>query len=103
MEEDKEKKVEGYTKIKHELWWNCDLSMEERYMVMFLLDCENYFNKQNDWFNLTDDDFIKMGFGKNKVVLRKTRNSLIERGWISFKRGIAGKKSSYKLNRKKKT
>ena len=103
MEEDKEKKAEGYTPLLHK-FMDTKMPPWERLMMIFLLDCENRFNKFGDWFSLTDEDFIeKMGFGKDKVVLRKTRNSLIERGWISFKRGIAGKKSSYKLNRKKKT
>ena len=91
----------GYTQINHEIWEK-ELPMEERYMLLYLLDCENKFNKVNDWFGLTDDDFINIGFGRDKVILRKTRNSLIERGWISFKKGAFGKKSQYKLNRKKK-
>ena len=93
--------TKGFTKIQHSLWeW--DLSMEERYMLMFLLDCENKFNKKDDWFGLTDEDFINVGFGKNKVVLRKTRKSLLEKEMICFKRGVLGKKSQYKMNRPKK-
>lgn len=92
--------TKGYTEIKHSMW-ECDLTMEERYMLMYLLDCENRFNKKDDWFSLTDDDFINVGFGKNKVVLRRTRNALLEKGWIDFQRGAVGKKSLYKLNRKK--
>lgn len=90
----------GYTEIKHSIW-ECDLNMGERYMLMFLLDCENRFNKKDDWFGLTDEDFINIGFGKDKEVLRRTRNTLIGRGMISFKKGRVGKKSQYKLNRKK--
>ena len=90
----------GFTKINHSIW-ECDLTMEERYMILFLLDCENKFNKKDDWFGLTDQDFIDIGFGKDKVVLRKTRNSLIDRGWLSFKKGSFGKKSEYKFNRSK--
>ncbi len=91
----------GYTKIRHSMW-ECEMTMEERYMLMYLLDCENRFNKKDEWFGLTDEDFINIGFGKNKTVLRKTRKSLVEKGMISFKRGVLGKKSQYKLNRKKK-
>ena len=92
--------TDGYTKIKHSLWeW--DLSMEERYMLMFLLDCENRFNKKDEWFGLTEEDFVNIGFGKNKAVLRKTRKSLIEKGFISYKRGVLGKKSQYMFNRTK--
>lgn len=76
------------------------MTAKEKLMIVYLLYCENLFNKHGDWFNLTDDDFVeKMGFGKNKVVLRKTRDSLIDRGCISFKRGVYGNKSSYKINR----
>lgn len=91
----------GYTKIRHSMW-ECEMTMEERYMLMYLLDCENRFNKKDEWFGLTDEDFINVGFGKNKTVLRKTRKSLVEKGMISFKRGVLGKKSQYMFNRKKK-
>lgn len=91
----------GYTKIRHSMW-ECEMTMEERYMLMYLLDCENRFNKKDDWFGLTEEDFVNVGFGKNKTVLRKTRKSLVEKGFISYKRGVLGKKSQYKLNRKKK-
>ena len=52
-------------------------------------------------FGLTDADFINIGFGKDKEVLRRTRNSLIEKKMVFFKKGGVGKKSQYKLNRKK--
>ena len=89
----------GFTEIKHSMW-EVELSMEERYMLMYLLDCENRFNKKDDWFGLTDADFINIGFGKDKEVLRRTRNSLIDKKWICFKKGAVGYKSQYKLNRK---
>ena len=92
--------TKGYTKIKHSMW-ECEMTMEERYMLLYLLDCENRFNKNGDWFGLTDQDFINIGFGKDKEVLRRTRNSLVEHGMILFKKGGVGKKSQYKLNRKK--
>lgn len=88
----------GYTQVQHSLW-DMDLTMEERYMLIYLLDCENKFNKLNEWFGLTDEDFINIGFGRDKVVLRKTRNSLIEKRFISFKKGAFGKKSQYKFIR----
>ena len=90
----------GFTQVKHSIW-EFDLTMEERYMLMFLLDCEDKFNKKDDWFGLTDQDFIDVGFGKNKAVLRKTRNSLVERGYIEFKPGKFEKKSQYKFKRRK--
>lgn len=89
----------GFTQVKHSMW-ECDLTMEERYMLIYLLDCENRFNKFNEWFGLTDQDFINVGFGKDKVVLRNTRNSLVEKGMILFNKGCFGKKSQYKFNRK---
>jgi len=92
--------TKGFTEIKHSMW-ECDLTMEERYMLMYLLDCENRFNKKDDWFGLTDADFINIGFGKNKIVLRRTRNSLIERKLICFKKGAVGYKSQYMINRNK--
>ena len=91
----------GFTEIKHSIW-EIELTMDERYMLMYLLDCENKFNKKDDWFGLTDADFINIGFGKDKEVLRRTRNSLIEKKMVFFKKGGVGKKSQYKLNRKKK-
>ena len=90
----------GFTEIKHSIW-ECDFTMDERYMLMYLLDCENKFNKKDDWFGLTDADFINIGFGKDKEVLRRTRNSLIEKKMVFFKKGGVGKKSQYKINRKK--
>lgn len=90
----------GFTEIKHSIW-ECCFTMEERYMLMYLLDCENRFNKKDEWFGLTDNDFIEIGFGKDKEVLRRTRNSLIQRGFIFYKKGGLGKKSQYKFNRKK--
>ena len=93
--------TKGFTEIQHSIWeW--DFTLEERYMLMYLLDCENRFNKKDEWFGLTEEDFVNVGFGKNKTVLRKTRKSLVEKGLISYKRGVLGKKSQYKLNRKKK-
>lgn len=90
---------EEYTLIPQCIWEK-ELSMEERYMMLFLLDCENHFNKKNDWFSLNDEDFIDIGFGKNKVVLRRTRNSLIDKGILEFKKGSFDKKSQYKLTHK---
>ena len=90
--------TDGFTVIKHSMW-EFDFTMEERYMLMYLLDCENKFNKRNEWFGLTDADFINIGFGKDKEVLRRTRNSLIEKGQICFKKGAVGHKSQYRLNR----
>lgn len=92
--------TDGFTCIPHKMW-EIPMELEERYMLLYLLDCENKFNKKDDWFGLSDQDFIDIGFGKNKVVLRKTRNSLIEKGWISFNKGSFNKKSQYKINRKK--
>ena len=99
IDKKEEKKADGYTKVPHKLW-DTDITLNERYMMLFLLDCENRFNKTNDWFSLTDEDFIHVGFGKDKQVIRSTRKKLLERQWISFKRA-AGKKSLYKLLRKK--
>lgn len=90
--------MKGFTQVKHSVW-EIDLTMEERYMLIYLLDCEDKFNKKNDWFGLTDQDFIDVGFGKDKVNLRKTRNSLIDKGYIEFNRGSFGKKSQYKFKR----
>jgi hypothetical protein len=90
----------GWTKMEHSIW-EIDLTLEERYMLLYLIDCENKFNKEDNWFGQTDDDFINIGFGKNKQVLRKTRNALIEKNLIFFKRGKVGSKSEYKINRNK--
>ena len=89
---------EGFTKIEHSLW-ECDLTMEERYMMLYLLDCENRFNKKYEWFGLTDEDFINIGFGRSKEIIRRTRNSLIDKGMIAFQRGSVGEKSQYMINR----
>lgn len=90
--------TEGFTCIPHSIW-DAELEMNERYMLLYLLDCENRFNKKDEWFGLTDQDLIDTGFGRDKVILRKTRNSLIEKGWISFKKGAFDKKSQYKINK----
>lgn len=90
----------GYAEIPHSVW-EVELPMQERYFFVYLLDCENRFNKNGEWFELVDEDFINIGFGRDKVVLRQTRNSLIERGWIEFKRGGNGVKSKYRINRNK--
>ena len=89
--------TKGFTQVKHSVW-EINLNMEERYMLLYLLDCENKFNKKSDWFGLTDQDFIDIGFGKDKEVIKRTRNSLIEKGIISFKKGSFKNKSQYKLN-----
>lgn len=90
--------TKGYTEVKHSIW-EIPLNKEERYMLLYLLDCENKWNKNGDWFNLTDADFIRIGFGKNKIVLRQTRNSLIDQRIILFEKGGVGQKSKYKINR----
>ena len=91
--------TEGWVKVPHSVW-ELDLTLEERYMFLFLLDCEDKFNKRDDWFGLADDDLINVGFGKDKVILRRTRRSLVEKEIIAFKRGAAYKKSMYKILRK---
>lgn len=91
--------TEGWVKVPHSVW-ELDLTLEERCMFLFLLDCEDRFNKRDDWFCLTIEDLFNIGFGKNKTVLRKTRKSLIEKGLIEYIKGISGKKSKYKIIRK---
>lgn len=92
--------TKGYTEIKHSIW-EIDLTMEERYMTLYLLDCENKFNKKGEWFTLTDQDLIDIGFGKDKEILRKTRKSLIEKGYIEYQPGKFKTKSQYRFKRKK--
>ena len=92
--------TKGYTKIDHSIW-ETDLNLNERYMLLYLLDCEDKFNKKDDWFGLTDDDFINIGFGRDKEVIKRTRNSLIDKGYIEFKGGSFKNKSQYKINRVK--
>lgn len=92
--------TDGYTKVPHKMW-EIPMELEERYMLLFLLDCEDKFNRRNDWFYVTDKDFMDAGFGTNKARWKKYRDSLIQRGWIEYEKGGPGKKSRYRFNRKK--
>ena len=93
--------MDGFTKIAHSVW---EIPMEpwERYMLLFLLDAEDRFNCSGEWFCLTDKDFINAGFGSDKRRWKKYRDSLIQRGWITYEKGGPGRKSRYKFNRKTK-
>ena len=90
----------GFTCIPHCVW-EMPMELEERYMLIFLLDCENKYGKHNEWFSVSNKEFINIGFGKNKSRWKKYRDSLIERRWISYKEGGKGKKSQYRINHKK--
>ena len=90
----------GFTKVSHSIW-DKPMKMEERYMLLFLLDCENRYNCCDDWFCITDEDFIKAGFGKNKTRWKKYRDKLVRIGWIDYEKGGPGKKSKYRMRRKK--
>ena len=79
--------------------WEMDLTKDERYMYMFLLDCENKFNKEDDWFGITNTDLKDAGFGSNESVLRNVRKGLLDKGMIEYKPGHAGFKSKYLIKR----
>lgn len=89
---------ESFTCIPHSIWER-ELTMDERYMYIYLLDCENKFNKMGSWFGITNSDFIEAGFGKNQSVLRNVRKGLIEKGLIDYKPGHSGVKSRYLIRR----
>ena len=80
--------------------WDLDITMDEKMMLWFLLDCSSRFNKDGEWFNLTDEDFIKAGYGKNKSRWKKYRYNLIKEGYIDYKKGYLGNKSEYKIGDK---
>lgn len=91
---------EGYTKVRHKLW-EIPMELEERYMMLFLLDCENRCKCQDEWFFVGDKDFMNVGFGSDRRRWKKYRNSLVQRGWIEYERGGKGMKSKYKIIRQK--
>ena len=90
--------TDGFTKVPHKLW-ETPMELKERYMLLFLLDCENKFGCRDNWFSLADSDFISAGFGSDKSKWKKYRDSLIQRGWIEYKRGGSGQKSRYRFKR----
>lgn len=86
--------MNGFTKVPH-LLFEGGFSVWEREMMIYLLDCENRLQKEGKWFGVIDDDFINIGFGKDKRILRETRDSLIAKGQIQYKKGGPGHKSQY--------
>ena len=90
----------SWYKVSHKMW-EIPMTMEERYMMLFLLDCEDRYNCSDDWFCVCDTDFINAGFGRNKNRWKKYRDSLVQRGWIEYIKGGPGRKSKYRINRKK--
>lgn len=88
--------MKGYTCTPHEIWEN-DMTMDERYMYMYLLDCENKFKRVNDSFCITNEDLKGIGFGKDEVVLKRARSGLIAKGYIEYTPGARGRKSLYKI------
>lgn len=90
--------MKGYTCTPHSIWEN-DLTMEERYMYLYLLDCENKFNKMGEAFNITNEDLKAIGFGKDEVVLKRARTGLIDKGYIEYIQGNRGRKSNYLIKK----
>ena len=90
--------MKGYTCTPHSIWEN-DLTMEERYMYLYLLDCENKFNKMGEAFNITNEDLKAIGFGKDEVVLKGARTGLIDKGYIEYTQGNRGRKSNYLIKK----
>lgn len=90
----------GFTCIPHSIW-ELPIEMEERYMLLYLLDCENRYSKFGEWFSVSNKEFINIGFGSCKSRWKKYRDDLIGRKWISYKEGGPGRKSQYRINHKK--
>ena len=90
--------MKGYTCTPHSIWEN-DLTMDERYMYLFLLDCENKFNKMGETFAITNEDFKSIGFGKDEVVLKRSRAGLVKKGYIEYTPGSKGRKSQYLIKK----
>ena len=88
--------MKGFVQVPHDVWEK-NLTMDERYMYLYLLDCENRFNKKGEWFNIGNKDLIGIGFGKDTNVLKKARKRLIEKGYIEYHPGGRGKESEYKI------
>ena len=55
--------TDGYACVPHQIW-ELDISPDERYMLLFLIDRENKFNRVGEWFCLTNAELIGIGFGK---------------------------------------
>lgn len=88
--------TKGFVKVPH-IIWESKISLEEKTMLCFLLDCEDKFKKNGEWFNLSDEDFIAAGYGSCKSRWRKYRDGLISKGLIEFKKGGPGRKSRYHI------
>lgn len=91
--------MNGFTQIPHSIW-KAGLEIEEREMLMYILDCQNRFKREGKWINLTDEDFINIGFGKCKSRWRKYREGLISKGLVIYRKGGRGRKSGYKVSGK---
>lgn len=89
--------MNGFTQIPHSIW-TAGLKIEEREMLLYILDCQNRFKREGKWINLTDEDFINIGFGTCKSRWRKYRDGLISKGLVIYRKGGPGRKSGYKVS-----
>ena len=62
---------------------------------MFILDATNRY--QTEWVGISDNDFIKVGFGKNKEHLREIKETLESLDLIEYTKGSTGRKSQYRI------
>ena len=86
----------GWFKVPHYVYEE-DLNIWEREMLIYLLKCENKFQKEGDWIWVSNDEFISIGFGKDKRILKETKDSLVSKGFIEYKKGVNKNKSQYKI------
>lgn len=87
----------GYVQIPHSLF-EAHLDVYEKFMLIYLMDCENRFQKNGGWMTLTNEDFFKVGFGRDRTILSRARDGLTSRGLIEYNKGHKGQRSEYRIN-----
>lgn len=81
----------------HSIWATDILNYNEKHFLLFIIDKANRFGKDEEGFTLTDSEFIKQGFGRDKAIIRKARQRLVDLGLIEYTKGHTGKGSTYLL------
>ena len=86
----------GFSKMPHTIWETDKLTLNERALLAFIIDRANKFNKEENEFTLSMEEFKKIGFEKRKI--EKCRKKLIDLNLITYKRGHTKVSSSYSVN-----
>lgn len=86
----------GFSKMPHTIWETDKLNLNERALLAFIIDRANKFNKEENEFTLSMEEFKKIGFEKRQI--EKCRQKLIDLNLITYKRGHTKVSSSYSVN-----